>query len=120
MSKKKTTRAAEADGPEDVRDGSGNVFADVGLSDAGERLAKARLAYTICDLIHVAKLTQKEAAKRLGIDQPKVSALMRGKLRDFSTERLMRFVMALDHDVVITIREPKESGHPSLRVLIEA
>jgi predicted XRE-type DNA-binding protein len=102
-----------------VHNSGGNVFADIGLPHADEHLAKARLARTLCDLIAAAGLNQKEAAKRLGIDQPKVSALMRGRLREFSTERLMRFVTALDHDVVITIREPRDTEHPSVRVLVE-
>lgn len=113
-------RVASNPRPLRVHDSSGNVFADLGFADARERLAKARLAQTICELIRAADLTQKEAAERLGIDQPKVSALMRGKLRDFSTERLMRLVTALNHDVVITIREPKDTRHPSVRVFIEA
>jgi predicted XRE-type DNA-binding protein len=117
-SKKRT--AAKPGRSQRVYDSSGNVFADIGLPDAGARLVKARLAYTICNLLRAADLTQKEAAELLGIDQPKISALMRGKLKDFSTERLMRFVTALDHDVVITITEPIKSGHPSLRVRIEA
>jgi len=121
MSKSPTKRTAASDEvAKQVHSSSGNVFADIGLPDAEEHLAKARLARTICDLIKDAGLNQKEAAKRLGIDQPKVSALMRGKLRDFSTERLMRFVIALDHDVVISVREPKDTGHPSMRVLVEA
>lgn len=105
---------------EQVNNSSGNVFADIGLPNAEQHLAKARLCGTICDLITAAGLNQKEAATRLGIDQPKVSALMRGKLRDFSTERLMRFVTALNHDVVITICDPQDIDHPSVRVLVEA
>lgn len=122
MNRKRQTKRAVRNGNlmRQVHDSSGNVFADLGFPDAGERLAKARLAQTICELISAADLTQKEAGQRLGIDQPKVSALMRGKLRDFSTERLMRFVTALDHDVVITICEPKKTGRPAVRVLIEA
>ncbi|MGN6627726.1 MAG: helix-turn-helix domain-containing protein [Tepidisphaeraceae bacterium] len=112
--------AASDEVAEQVHSSSGNVFADIGLPNADEHLAKARLARTICDLINEAGLTQKEAAKRLGIDQPKVSSLVRGKLRDFSTERLMRFVTALDHDVIITIRQPQDTAHPSVRVLVGA
>ena len=74
-----------------IEESAGNVFADLGFLDADDRLAKARLAQTICDMIGAAKLTQQQAAERLGIDQPKVSALMRGKLRDFSTERYALF-----------------------------
>ena len=128
MSKKRAARQAIArrqaiannDETEVVRNSSGNVFADLGMPDAEEHLAKATIAHTICNLIHSARLSQKMAAERLGIDQPKVSALMRGRLRDFSTERLMRFVTALDRDVIITIRQPRDAGHASVRVLVNA
>ncbi len=83
---------------------SGNVFADISLPEPQEVLAKAEIAHEICVLIQRAKLSQVEAAKRLGIDQPKVSALMRGRLEGFSTERLFRFLNALGQDVEIVIR----------------
>jgi len=100
--------------------GSGNVFADMGMPDAEERLSKARLAHEICALIADKKLTQVQAAKKLGIDQPKISALMRGRLEAFSTDRLLRFITSLDRDVWIVIREPKEPHHGGVRVLVEA
>jgi len=103
-----------------VERGSGNVFADLGLPNPEERLAKANLAHEICALIEAAGLTQTAAAKRLGIDQPKVSMLMRGRLKDFSTERLMNFIVRLGRDVVIDVREPRDKRHPSMRVLVEA
>lgn len=103
-----------------VQPGSGNVFADLGLPDAGGRLAKTELARQIGLLIRAAGLTQARAAARLGVDQPKVSALLRGRLKDFSTDRLLRFVTALDHDVVITIRDPQDHAHPSVRVMAQA
>lgn len=53
------------------------------------------------------------------MDQPKVSALMRGRLKDFSTERLMRFITAVDHDVVIAIRNPRGDARATVRVLAE-
>lgn len=99
-----------------ARVGGGNVFADLGLADAEGRLAKAELARQLCALIAGAGLTQKQAAARLGVDQPKVSALMRGLLKDFSTERLMRFVTAMNHDVVITIPPPEDRNNPTVRV----
>jgi predicted XRE-type DNA-binding protein len=103
-----------------VHTGSDNVFADLGLNNPEEHLAKARLTHTICELIRSAKLTQKQAAIRLGVDQPKVSNLMRGKLRDFSTERLMHFINALDRDVIITIRKPEDAANPRVRVRLRA
>ena len=103
-----------------VHNSSGNVFADLGLPNPEEHLAKADLAHSIIKLIRSAGLSQKDAAKRLGVDQPKISALIRGRLQDFSIERLMRFVTALDQDVVISIRDPEDSNRPSLRVLVSA
>jgi predicted XRE-type DNA-binding protein len=67
-----------------VRPSSGNVFPDLGLSDADERLTKAELANEICSVIKSAKLTQTQAARRLGVDQPKVAALMRGLMPRFA------------------------------------
>ena len=79
----------------EVYHGSGNVFADLGLPDAEERLAKAELARQILNIITKRRLTQAQAAELLGIDQPKVSALTRGKLSGFSMERLFHFRMPL-------------------------
>src|SRR5690349_7001968 len=104
----------------EVRSASANVFADLGLSDAGDRLAKAELAHEICGLIRSAKLTQVQAARRLGIDQPKVSALMCGRLREFSIERLIRFATRLGRDVVIHLRAPMRRGQTSIHVSAEA
>src|SRR5665213_233372 len=95
----KSTKTSRDDA--EVIAGSGNVFADLGLPNPEQRLAKAELAHEICALIRSAKLTQTQAAKRLGVDQPKVSALMTGRLKDFSTDRLMRFINLLGRDVNI-------------------
>jgi predicted XRE-type DNA-binding protein len=86
-----------------VHTSSGNVFADLGLPNAEELLLKAELAHQISELISARQLTQIAAAELLGIDQPKVSALMRGKLSGFSTERLFRFLNALGSNVEIRI-----------------
>jgi predicted XRE-type DNA-binding protein len=103
-----------------VQDSTGNVFRDIGLSDPEMRLAKARLAQHIARLIKSHGLTQKEAAEKLGIDQPKVSAILRGRLKDFATDRLMRFIMRLNQDVIISFSNPPDHSHPSVRVLLEA
>ncbi len=87
----------------EVYSSSGNVFADLGLPNADELLIKAQLADQISDLISERNLTQIEAAKILGLDQPKVSALMRGRLAGFSTERLFRLLNALGQDVEIRV-----------------
>lgn len=84
-------------------DSSGNVFADLGVESPEEALAKSELARQISKLIKKKKLTQKQAAEVLGIDQPKISALIRGRLRSFSLERLIRFLNELGQDVSIMI-----------------
>lgn len=101
-----------------VHVGSGNVFEDLKVPNAGEALVKADIAYKISTLLKKRGLTQLEAGKVLGIDQPKVSALLRGQLRGFSTERLLTFVNALGEDVEIAFR-PKPRSHPKgvIRVL---
>ena len=76
----------------EVEESSGNVFADIGHPNPEEALAKSRLAQRIAELIEEQNLTQVQAATLLGIDQPKVSKLIRGQLREFSTERLFRFL----------------------------
>ncbi len=82
---------------------SGNVFEDLGLPNSDELLIKAQLAHQISELIEMRHLTQSEAARILGVDQPKVSALMRGKLSGFSIDRLFRFINALGSNVEIRI-----------------
>ena len=89
--------------------GSGNVFADLGYGDAEERQTKLRLAYAINDIIDERRLTQAAAAARLGLNQPKVSALRNYKLDGFSVERLMTLLTALDRDVEIVIRKKPRS-----------
>ena len=95
--------------------GSGNVFEDLERSDATEALAKAKLAYRIGQIIDSAGLTQMQAARRLGIDQPKVSALLHGRLAGFSIERLFRFLNDLGQDVEIRIR-PSSRRQPALLI----
>src|SRR3984957_14030572 len=92
---------------------SGNVFADLGLPDAEDLLAKANLALHIRRVIEARKLTQAQAANLLGIDQPKVSLIINGRLDGFSTDRLMRFLNDLGCDVQISVSapHPKTRGH---------
>ena len=94
---------------EEVREGSGNVFADTGVKDPVEFLAKAEIAKRIYSVIESRGLNQKEAAQVLGVDQAKVSALVNGRLSGFSTDRLFRFLTALDCDVEIVIRSKQGS-----------
>ena len=103
--------------PIPVTRGSGNVFADLGLPNPEERLAKAQLAYAIQKAIDERGLTQREAATLMGIDQPKVSHILRGRLADFSTERLMNFLTGLGRDVEIVVKpSPKSRKKGRLRV----
>jgi len=100
-----------------IIESSGNVFEDLGLPDAEERLAKAGLASQIADIIKRRKLTQTKAAKQLGINQPKISALLRGNLAGFSTDRLIKFLNLLGQDVDIIIKQSPQSqkfGHVSV------
>ena len=83
---------------------TGNVFADLGLADAGEHLIKAGLVVRIDRIIRQRKLTQAAAAELMAIDQPKVSAMLAGQFRGYSVERLMRFLVALGHDVEIFVK----------------
>jgi predicted XRE-type DNA-binding protein len=88
----------------DYTESSGNVFSDLGFRDADDMLAKADLAIRIAGILRQRRLTQVQAAAILGVDQPKVSALIRGRLAGFSIERLLRFLLLLGADVSITIR----------------
>jgi len=99
----------------DMEPGSGNVFADLGLPDAGEHLIKAGLVVKIDRTIRQRHLTQAAAAQLMGIDQPKVSAMLAGQFRGYSVERLMRFLVALGHDVEIVVK-PLKRGSAELRV----
>ena len=92
-----------------VEESSGNVFADLDYPNAEEALAKSRLAQRIVEILKRNRLTQAQAATLLGIDQPKVSKLLRGKLREFSTDRLFRFLNALDQDVEIVVKHKPRS-----------
>ena len=93
----------------DYTESTGNVFADLGLPRAEEALAKAELAQKISVIIRERQLTQAQAAEILGVDQPKISALNRGRLSGFSIERLLRFLMLLGHDVEITVKSRPRS-----------
>ena len=97
---------------------SGNVFADLGFPDAEERLAKAELARQIEHIIKKKRLTQERAAKILGISQPKVSALLNGKLAGFSMDRLVKFLMSLDQDIEIRIKSKPASSRRKSRITI--
>jgi predicted XRE-type DNA-binding protein len=98
---------------------SGNVFRDLGFANADEMLAKANLARQAGKLIKQRGLTQTQVAALLKIDQPKVSALLNGRLTAFSTERLMRFLKALDQDVEIVVKPRPRRRAAQIRVAAE-
>ena len=96
--------------------GSGNVFKDLGLPNAEEHLVKAQLVYRIDAIMKDRGLKQAEAADLLGINQPDVSKMLRGEFRQFSVERFLRFLVALNQDVEIVIRPHHGNSDPALRV----
>jgi predicted XRE-type DNA-binding protein len=105
----KASASASKSKAREIARGSGNVFADLGFSDAEERQTKLRLAYALNSIMNGLRLTQAAAAERLGLNQPKVSALRNYKLEGFSVERLMTLLNALDQDVEIIIRAKPRS-----------
>jgi predicted XRE-type DNA-binding protein len=109
---------AKRDAKIPVTASSGNVFADLGFAEPEEELTKAKLASLIWHEVERRGLTQVEAAALMGIDQPKVSALLNGRLANFSSERLMRLLAALGQDVDIMVRpKPRGRAHGRIRVL---
>lgn len=92
---------------------SGNVFEDLGLANADERMLKAQLAVQICHFIEAKEWTQTEAAEAIGLDQPKVSNLIRGRLAGFSVDRLLNILNRLGHSIEVRISaeeyDPKET-----------
>jgi predicted XRE-type DNA-binding protein len=102
-----------------VIQGSGNVFADLGLRDAGEKQTRVRLAVAINQIIEARHLTQAAAAKVLEINQPKISALVNYRLSGFSVERLLHLLNALDRDVEIVIRKKPRSKRLA-RILVSS
>jgi predicted XRE-type DNA-binding protein len=99
-----------------VKASSGNIFADLGVDAPDEALAKAELAARISEIVEARALTQAAAAAILGIDQPKVLALLRGKLTGFSMERLIRFLTSLGRDVEIVVSERERKAGGRLQV----
>lgn len=90
--------------------GTGNVFEDLGFPNAQEMLAKAEMVRQICKLVEKRNLTQTQIGELLGLPQPKVSQLLRGRLTGFSSDRLMRFLMKLECDIEIRVRPHRHTG----------
>jgi len=104
-----------------IRKGSGNVFADLGLPNAREKHTKVRLAVAINHILAARHLSQTRAARQLGINQPKISALSRYRLDGFSVERLMHFLARLGCDIEIIIRQrPSSRSKKPSRILVSA
>jgi predicted XRE-type DNA-binding protein len=103
----------------EATEGSGNVFEDLGFEDADELQAKAELTRQLHKILKRQKLSQRAAAKRLGIAQPDVSALLNGRHTSFSLTRLITLLNRLDRDVEIVVR-PKPRSQPRSRLIVHA
>jgi predicted XRE-type DNA-binding protein len=97
--------------------GSSNVFGDLGLPNAAEHLVKAKLVFKIDTILKKRGLKQVEAAGIFGVRQPDVSKMLRGEFRQFSVERLLRFLVALDQNVEIVVKPRRGSSEAALQVL---
>ena len=101
-----------------VTPSSGNVFADLGFAEPEEELTKAQLASHIRQVIKRRRLTQAAAAALMGVDQPKVSALLNGRIANFSSGRLMRLLTALGQDVEISVKtKPRNRERGRIQVV---
>ena len=97
--------------------GSGRVFQDIGVPNPEEHLVEAQLVFRIDGIIKERRLKQIEVADLLGIRQPDVSKMLRGNFRQFSVERLLRFLVALNQDVEIVVKPHRDSSNaPALHV----
>jgi predicted XRE-type DNA-binding protein len=103
-----------------IERGTGNVFSDLGLLDAAERQTKTRLALALNRIIKDQALKQVDAARLLGVPQPKVSALVNYRLDGFSVEKLMDFIVALGRDVEIIVRPTRGDAARVLVLVLEA
>lgn len=99
--------------------GTSDVFHDLGLPDADDLLAKSKLAIAIKTTIEEMGLTQTEAAARIGVDQAKISKIVRGRLSEFSTDRMVNYLLrlGLNVDLVIHNEAPKSTGHGTLNII---
>jgi predicted XRE-type DNA-binding protein len=94
-----------------------NVFKDIGLANPEEHLVKAQLVYKIDTILKKRRLTQVEAARLFGVKQPDISKMLRGEFRQFSVERLMRFLVALNQNVAIVVTPHRNKRYaPTLHV----
>jgi predicted XRE-type DNA-binding protein len=97
---------------------SRNVFKDLGVPNSEEHLVKAQLVFKIAMIMRERRLKQVEAAELFGAKQPDVSKMLRGEFRQFSVERLLRFLVALNQDVQIVVKPHRDRMNaPGLQVL---
>ena len=95
----------------EIYEGSGNVFADLGLEDAEGLYTRAKIWFLVLTILQDRKLKQEEAATLLNMNQADISLLMRGRFNHFSTERLLDFLKKLDQEVILLIRSREASDH---------
>jgi predicted XRE-type DNA-binding protein len=103
----------------EMQDTSENIFADLGRPDAQEHYLKAQLVFQIEQIMKRRKLTQTAASKLMGIKQPDVSNMLRGRFRGYSIERILGFLQCLDQDIEIVIK-PKSSKSKAGRIIVKA
>ena len=101
----------------DYEIGGRNVFKDIGVPNADEHLVKAQLVFKIDTIMKKRRMKQTEVAALFGVRQPDVSKMVRGEFRQFSVERLLRFLVKLDQDVEIIVRPHRDKHNaPTLHV----
>lgn len=103
----------------EMQDASDNIFADLDRPDAQEHYLKAQLVFQIEQIMKRRKLTQTAASKLMGIKQPDVSNMLRGRFRGYSIERILGFLQCLDQDIEIVIK-PKSSQSKAGRIIVKA
>lgn len=113
------TRNVPAANETKVIESSGNVFADLGVPEPEMELAKAKLAIAIAQVIEDQRLTQEAAGRITGLDQPRISEIMRGRLRGFSLDRLFRALNALGQDVEVFVHGADTVGEAQLKVTVD-
>jgi len=101
----------------EIEKGSANVYADLGMPDAGEMLVKAQLASKIAEIIKQRRITQVQAAELLNMPQPKLSNMLRGRFRGISEAKMLECLTRLGRDVQIVIKtasRSRKTGHVSV------
>ena len=102
----------------EIEPGTTNVFADSGYVDADEHFAKAELVYAISRAIKDRQLTQAEVAQLVELDHLKLSRLLKGHFREFSSEQLLNMLSSLGQDIAITVSPSPISEHRRGRITV--